>query len=358
MLLLRRLFHLSATVNSAKRQGIKLCKLIEPRNKKRWYPTQSMDTDILPSIKSLTKVQHEPGKRGVRRVAMLNKLFMKQITDIMSTGTVAMDIVGRGIEISKVQVTPNMQTVNVFWVCKGNSSDEDTEAALNKVAGGLRHELSTLRVMGEVPYITFVKDKHESHVADLDRRLAEADYGEDYTPTDVGHLIKSEFTLDTKLSPEMKAKIKQLEEEVPIVDEPIPEMTQNIYGLDHAKILNRLLAARKRSKEAWVTLEESPVVSYRTPEEKSSAPDVTEQRKQLADFLQKRRIMQNKLNKQLRDTRSVLEPIDDDDDYENAYDEDDEEYYEEEEEYEDYEDTIRFQPDTSGLNSRDRTTVQ
>lgn len=56
----------------------------------------------MPSVKSLTKIKYEPGKRGVRRKAMLNKLFMKNITDLMSTGTMSMHVVGRGIEISKV----------------------------------------------------------------------------------------------------------------------------------------------------------------------------------------------------------------------------------------------------------------
>lgn len=57
----------------------------------------------------------------------------------------------------QVRVTPDFLTVNVFWVCKGNSTDEETESLLNTIAGALRHELSTLRVMGEVPYIVFVK---------------------------------------------------------------------------------------------------------------------------------------------------------------------------------------------------------
>lgn len=69
-----------------------------------WYPAQAFD-DGLPTIKSLTKTKNEPGKRSVRRAAMLNKMFMKQITDLMSTGTVAMDVLGRGIEISKVCIT-------------------------------------------------------------------------------------------------------------------------------------------------------------------------------------------------------------------------------------------------------------
>lgn len=60
------------------------------------------DAKLMPTVKRLTNVKCEPGKQGVQRLAMLNKLFMKNITDLMSTGTVAMDIVGRGIEISKV----------------------------------------------------------------------------------------------------------------------------------------------------------------------------------------------------------------------------------------------------------------
>lgn len=50
-------------------------------------------------------------------------------------------------------------------------------------------------------------DKQEAHLVDLDRRLAMADYGEDYIPTDLGHLLKSEFSLNTKLSPDVKVSI-------------------------------------------------------------------------------------------------------------------------------------------------------
>lgn len=59
----------------------------------------------------------------------------------------------------QVKVSLDFHSVNVFWVCKGDSSDEETEALLQKTAGALRHELSTLRVMGEVPYVVFVKGK-------------------------------------------------------------------------------------------------------------------------------------------------------------------------------------------------------
>lgn len=45
---------------------------------------------------------------------------------------------------------------------------------------------------------------HEARILDLDNRLLKADFGENYTPTDPGHLLKTEFTLDTKISPDIK----------------------------------------------------------------------------------------------------------------------------------------------------------
>lgn len=57
----------------------------------------------------------------------------------------------------QVKVAPDLQRVNVFWVCKGTNTDEETESVLCRIAGALRHELSTLRLIGEVPYIVFVK---------------------------------------------------------------------------------------------------------------------------------------------------------------------------------------------------------
>ncbi|CAB3257071.1 unnamed protein product [Arctia plantaginis] len=316
--------------------------MVNPQSKKQsWYPAPMFD-DTLPTIKSLTKTKHEPGKRGIRRSSMLNKIFMKQITDLMSTGTVAMNIVGRGIEISKVKVTPDFQTVNVFWVCKGTASDDETELVLQKVAGALRHELSTLRIMGEIPYIVFVKDKQEAQIADLNNRLAVADYGEDYVMTEEGHLLKSEFVLNTKLSPEVKAKIKQLEDELPVDEEPLPEMSNNVFGLDHTKIMNRLLAARKKTSDAWNNLDaNSDVISYRAPVNALPEPSISTQTKELADFLLQRQILNKKIAQRTKNTRDdwqlQVSSLHEDPDYnpdEYYYDdvddldeEEDEEYY-------------------------------
>jgi hypothetical protein len=67
-------------------------------------------------------------------------------------------------------------------------------------------------------------------------------------------------------------------------------MTHAVYGLDHDRIMNRLLAARKKTKAAWMNVDsDKSVISYRAPESKPEH-DPRDQRKELADFLLKRQV--------------------------------------------------------------------
>ena len=83
-----------------------------------------------------------------------------------------------------------------------------------------------------------------------------------------------------------------MEEAEPILEEPIPEMTHNVFGLDHSKIMNRLLAARKKTRDAWNSLHDDTVITYRATKETKSQPimDVGKQKNELADFLIKRQV--------------------------------------------------------------------
>lgn len=59
--------------------------------------------------------------------------------------------------------------------------------------------------------------------------------------------------------------------------------------------MNRLLAARKKSRDAWNKLEENPthtddVISYRTSDVTQGGVDVSSQRKELAQFLLQRKV--------------------------------------------------------------------
>ncbi|GBP62565.1 Putative ribosome-binding factor A, mitochondrial [Eumeta japonica] len=279
--------------------------MLNPKAKRTWYQSQN----LMPTVKSLSKPNNEPGKRSLRRVVVLNKLFMKHITDLLSTGSLSLEILNRGIEISKVQMMPNFQILNVYWVCKGTAEDIEIEALLNRVSGTLRHELSTLRLMGEVPHIGFIKDKLASDVVELDKRLAIADFGEDYTPTKISHVLKSEFVTSTKLSPEIKAKIKRLEESDVSTDDPIPELTNTIYGLDHDKITKRLLIARKMKHDAWDRVQEPDnVITYKAPVMRNMSIDANiDQDKQLAEFLHKRKILQDRLHKEIYSKQPEME---------------------------------------------------
>lgn len=68
-------------------------------------------------------------------------------------------------------------------------------------------------------------------------------------------------------------------------------MTHSVFGLDHARIMNRLLSARKRSKDAWNSLDEDvPVIHYRAGASKLPDVDMGTQKQDLADFLLKRQV--------------------------------------------------------------------
>lgn len=82
-----------------------------------------------------------------------------------------------------------------------------------------------------------------------------------------------------------------MEDELPIDEEPLPEMTNNVFGLDHTKIMNRLLAARKKTSDAWNNLDTNDdVISYRVPDNVLPESSVSTQTKELADFLLQRQV--------------------------------------------------------------------
>jgi hypothetical protein len=123
----------------------------------------------------------------------------------------------------------------------------------------LRHELSQLRLMGEVPRIHFVKDKVYSKAAEVDILLAKADYGEDFVPSDPTLFQKSDPRLEVKLSDGLRSKILELERNTPLDeddDEPdLPEMRHDVMGLDHSMIMKKIATSIDKSKKAWETFD-------------------------------------------------------------------------------------------------------
>jgi len=58
---------------------------------------------------------------------------------------------------SQINVSGDYRSVNVYWMARMSEDDSHLDKLLQSISGPLRHELSRLRIMGEVPRIQFVK---------------------------------------------------------------------------------------------------------------------------------------------------------------------------------------------------------
>lgn len=197
------------------------------------------------------------GKEGNRRITVLNKLFMKNVTDLMASGLFAEKLFGNGIQISTVKITADFKKLNIYWFGKKAERDELIDATLKSIAGPLRHELSVLRVMGEVPQINFCRDRQHVKSTVIDSLLLNADFGEEFVPTDPTLFMKSETQLEMKLPDELRQKIRELDtatddvEHADVEKEEYPTMRNDIFGLDHARIMGSVVASIDKTSKAW-----------------------------------------------------------------------------------------------------------
>ncbi|XP_069675681.1 putative ribosome-binding factor A, mitochondrial isoform X2 [Periplaneta americana] len=234
---------------------------------KPWYKSEYISNNPALPSSNISRIQ-----RNYKRTAILNKLFMRHITDMMATGEVASDIVGRGIQISRVQVAPDFNKINVFWLTKGIESDDEVEAILKQSAGQLRHELTQLHVIGVVPRIEFIKDKQYAKLVEVDRILATADFGEDYVPVNAGY----SFTLNTKLPSEIEHH-----SEVP--ERPLPPMRMDVLGLKHDEIMTKVKKSLKKSRAPH---------RQKPSDHTAVQQDVSVRKEELTKFLTRRQFMQ------------------------------------------------------------------
>lgn len=238
--------------HSSNRETKMLRKLITGRDKgkKSWY--SNTDSPKLPTPAGLSRNKGQ-GKEANRRVSVLNKLFMKNITDLMATGDVSEKLLGRGLEVSRVKVGSDFQGINVYWLAKGNDHDDEIQTVLNMASYSIRHELSQLRLMGEVPKITFVKDRIYAKVVEVDYLLESADLGE--------------------------SNLDLLSEENVIEEDLLPEMRNDVFGLNQSEIMDRVSRRLKKSKNAWEKYEMGSlgVSTNGEDEDKVSLETVTEE---------------------------------------------------------------------------------
>lgn len=236
--------------SSDSRQGKILSKLFGNRvsgSKKRWVENPMPSSRQSEANSPLNFTHSKNNDHGTnRRTAVLNKLFMTHITDLLATGEASQKILGKGLQITRVKVTPNFQFCNVYWMAKGGAAEVQLEEELQKCGGMLRHELSQLRLMGEVPRIHFVKDKTFANLALVETVLKTCDFGEDHKEMDPSLQVKND--LYRNLSEMIRKKSDEDEDD----EESLPEMRHDVFGLDQRAVMLKILAKMKKSEQAWL----------------------------------------------------------------------------------------------------------
>lgn len=283
----------------AGRQSKILSKLVNKTKKsKGWY-----ETDTVSKVSNIAST-HRENKNASRRVSVLNKLFMKNVTDLLASSNLGEQIAGLGIEISHVQVCQHFHGLNVFWFSTTDDSKLlSIEERLFKIAGPLRHELSQLRLMGEVPRITFVRDKKYSLLNEVDVLLRTADFGEDYERNPYGQRLKKEFDPASAVT------------DIADSTSDVIPMRNDVFGIDRNAIMGRIERSLAKTKHAWETYQQATInprlTGAHTNNTIGNLQELTADGKKsgeiVTDFLAKRKLERKLKHKNEMDSRQLLD---------------------------------------------------
>lgn len=237
---------------------------------------------------ALHMVKKTPTKLSTRRTTVLNKMFMRHVTDLIASGPIGYELNGLGLEITQVKVCQNYHGLNIFWTATGTDDFDHVEQKLLSISRKLRHELHQMQLMGNCPHLTFVRDEKLSYFDALESVIEKADYGDDFKPL-MTRLREADFELQEN-KPEQQDS----------ADSTVVPMRHDVFGLDHALIMGRVKQSMAKSKQAWKSYEEKQSNPSNTKpftfstsfesirEEHVSAKHSEEM---LQEFLQKRKLL-------------------------------------------------------------------
>ncbi|XP_071875436.1 uncharacterized protein [Bombus fervidus] len=312
--------------DSTKYNIVKQAKVMNKIIKKNKSKRESIDGNINPY--ACTTPTSKLSIYTVRRMIVLNNVFMKYITDLMSTGEIVPEVLNKNIEISHVKVTADFKLINVFWI-DNNTEKTDVEELLQKCAFQLRHELSQLRVIGVVPPIQFVKCKGTSILREVEQKLKIMDFGEDHISSPYPDAIQQ--TITASETHDANQNLENVEHDNLSVT--LPVMRHDVFGLDHFRIMSQIKSSLNKSKKFMIKqIENIPSSnSYSTSDIKNSPNVVTnmEQQNEFKQFLYQRQKEQRKKMKKYRVDNSIydFEEQSDNDDLGNDYDDSTEDNY-------------------------------
>ncbi|XP_055303309.1 uncharacterized protein LOC129568981 [Sitodiplosis mosellana] len=266
------------------RQSKMLQKLMTGKRK----PSFRYGEHAIPKSEALHAVKKVPSKLSARRTTVLNKMFMRHVTELIASGPIGYELGGLGLEITQVKVCQNYHGLNIFWTASG-ADFEQVEKKLESIARKLRHELHQMQLMGNIPHLTFVRDYQLSYFDELDSVIEKADYGEDFKPT---------FTRLRETDFELQSGENKTEDST---NSSILPMRHDVFGLNHALIMGRVKQTMAKSKQAWKSFEEkqsnqssnTKPFTFNTSFESIREEQVNAKQSEnvLREFLQKRRLL-------------------------------------------------------------------
>ncbi|KAL0278723.1 UNVERIFIED_CONTAM: hypothetical protein PYX00_000458 [Menopon gallinae] len=185
---------------SDERQARILRKILENAERRRPSQIPSCTTTSNYAVKTLSGTDS-------KRNEMLNKVFMENICNILSTGENNEEMVNLGIQIIEVKFTKNRHLIYIYWVNTKPIDDNKVNDFLTRVSRTLRQELIGLHLLSRVPHIRFVLHSKFLELQKLETILNTSDF---------------KF-----LDSDSEQKQKQ----------NTPVMVDNIFGVSRSKIL-------------------------------------------------------------------------------------------------------------------------
>ncbi|VBB26881.1 unnamed protein product [Acanthocheilonema viteae] len=108
----------------------------------------------------------------------LGRMFLEHIFQILCEHDRFCDI--EGLELYKVDVGPTFKVMDVYWLAKGDKSDEITEKVLKGSENFVRKRLSELLSNNNVPRLTFIAERKHLVEQEMNLLFERADYGIQY----------------------------------------------------------------------------------------------------------------------------------------------------------------------------------
>ncbi|KAG8187804.1 hypothetical protein JTE90_025842 [Oedothorax gibbosus] len=240
-------------VNTIHKRASMLSNMFENKDKRKTWHFEILQNN------AKSRNVFEKVSRPHRRQGVLNSLFIQNISDVLSTGDVAPEILECGIEITGVKVSPCCKLLNVYWQVPVNadSSDIDIGLVLNQNASKLRAELISRNVMGRVPHIFFVRDMTNAHIAAFEKAMKDIDLGPKeqsaIVPDDtfVEDLYKFRVPNPERVKPPKFPPVdppkKTVETDLSSPKRP-PDMKTDLFGIDQKKLMDTVIAMKSKPK--------------------------------------------------------------------------------------------------------------